>query len=244
VKGIQTLPPKKPIPIKSPENAKLFRDRAFAQLKEKWDGSEGEEFDPSSEPIITPRFKYAEGGIPYVLEALRSHDEEDARTFMELYDSLSQRDRQYLSLEEIAYASGIGSLRLAEIATSATIVHGQMASKLILATAMPGIVRTSVRLAKTAKGGFDREMMLKAGGVLPVPKGAQIAIQNNVSAENSETKVKEAEPAWLDAGDRLRMIHAAVEPRRLPSPSSTPINIGGRLDHMQSDVAEVLSGDV
>ncbi len=231
--------PKKPISSRPPVTAASRRRDAMKRLKEKWDG-EGD-FDSKGEPVVTPLLKTAEGGIPRIMEALRSHDNQDARDFVELYDSISAQDLKFLKLEDIAYAAGIGSLRLAEVATSATILHGQMTSKLILAAALPGIVRTSVRLAKTAKGGFDREMMLKAGGVLPIPKGAQIAIQTNVTTKEAETTTQDSEPQYLDAGERLRLISEAVDPKRLPSPPAEPIELGGRLDHMQSDVAGVLA---
>jgi hypothetical protein len=225
------VPPKKIIPEK---RKRAYRAEALQRLHEK-----REDFNPSSEPIVTPLLKAAEGGLPRILEALRAHDNDDAREFVELYDSLSQKDRQHLTLEEIAHASGIGSLRLAEIVTSAMILHGQMTSKLILASALSGIVRTSVRLAKTAKGGFDREMMLKAGGVVPVPKGSQISI-NNVQESPEKEEKKEAEHSWIEAGERLRLISDAVDPKRLPSPPSEPIDLTGRLQHMQDDTVEAL----
>lgn len=243
------MPPKKSTPTlvsktrdKSP--AVLRRD-ALKRLEVKWNGAEGEAFDSSGEPTVTPLLKAAEGGIPRIMEALRAHDDTDAREFVALYDSLSRDDLRHLTLEEIAYASRIGSLRLAEVATSAVILHGQMTSKLLLHSAIGAITRTSIKMAKREKGGFDREMMLKAGGVLPLPKGTQIAIQNNNGqAKESGSGAAEAEPQYLDAGERLRLIHEAVEPRRLPSPPSDPIDIGGRLSHMQDDVAEALSRDV
>jgi hypothetical protein len=232
------LPPKKPIPIRKSRKQRDFRAEAFNRLKQGYEAShEGETFDAEGEPVITPILKAAEGGIPRLLEALRAHDDDDARSFIERYDSLTATDRKHLSLEEIAVASGIGSLRLAEISLSASILHGQLTSKLILASAMPSIVQTSVKWAKTKRGLADREMMLKAGGVLPVPKGAQIAIQNNVAGETKET---ESEPMYLDPGQRLRMIHEAVEQRRLPAPPSEPISIDGRLSHLQDRTAEIL----
>ena len=227
------MPPKKAVPQKRKRDE---RAEALTRLKEKWDSEE--EFDPTGEVTITPMLKAADGGITRILEALRAHDDEDAKDFTELYDSLTQRDRQHLTLEEIAYTSGIGSLRLAELATSAMILHGQTVSKLILASNLPSIMRTSVKMAKREKGGFDREMMLKAGGVVPVPKGAQIAI-NNVNESPAKEK-QEATPEWLDPGDRLRLIHEAVDPKRLPSPPSEPIGISGRLSHMQDDTVEAI----
>ncbi len=234
------MPPKKPIPIRKSRKGRDFRKEALQRLKQRYENEhEDESFDPEGEPFITPILKSAEGGIPRILEALRAHDDDDARSFMDLYDSLTASDRNHLKLEEVAVAAGIGSLRLAEVSLSASILHGQMQSKLILASAIPSIVQTSVRMAKTRKGLADREMMLKAGGVLPVPKGAQIAIQNNVAGE-AKDDAPQNEPVYLDPGQRLRAIHDAVEQRRLPAPPSIPIDIGGRLDHMQAQVAEII----
>lgn len=221
--------------------AKEFREEALYRLKERFENdSDGELFDPTMEPIITPLLKAAEGGIDRILEALRAYDDEDAREFVTLYDSLSGKDREYLTLEEISVASGIGSLRLAEIAQSAMIMHGQLTTKLLLASNMSKIVNTSIQQALSPKGTFDREMMLKAGGVLPVPKGATIAIQNNVTpSEKADSKVVDA-PAYLTSSERLKAIHDAVEVRRLPVPASPPVEKGGIIDALHHQVAEVI----
>ena len=222
--------------------SKEFREEALYRLKERFENeNEGEIFDASGEPVITPLLKSADGGIERILEAMRAYDDDDAREFIELYDSLTKKDRQYLSLEEIAVASGIGSLRLAEIAQSAMIMHGQLTTKLLLASNMSKIVNTSIKQALTPKGLADREMMLKAGGVLPVPKGAQIAIQTNVSEGRSETKTIEGTvPTYLSSSERLKAIHDAVEVRRLPVPASPPIEKGGIIDVLHQNVAEVI----
>src|SRR5271165_4695853 len=110
--------------VKQKRGAKEFREEALYRLKERYENeNDGELFNPSMEPIITPLLKAADGGIDRILEALRAYDDDDAREFVELYDSLSGKDRQYLTLEEISVASGIGSLRLAEISQSAMIMQ-------------------------------------------------------------------------------------------------------------------------
>lgn len=231
------MPPKKPIPIRRSRSSRDFRAEALKRLEQKWknDNEEGE-FDPSGEPIVTPLLKSC--GLPAILEALRAHDEEDSRKFADFYDELSAKDLQYLTLEEISFACGIGSLRLAEVSTSAMIVHGEMRWKLMLSAGMPAVVETMLKQAKKPKGLADREWALKSGGVLPMPKGAQIAIQNNVAGEKKDEPEKV--PLYLDSGQRLRLIHDAVEQRRLPSPPSVPLELGGRLDHMQAETAEII----
>lgn len=237
------MPPKKPISSVRKRGAAQFRTEALARLKARFESeNDGEEFDATNEPTITPLLKSADGGIPRIIEALRAHDEEDARDFIEIYDSLTATDRKYLTLEEIAVASGIGSLRLGEVAQSAMILHGQLTTKLLLASSMSKVVAASLKEAVKPKGLVDREWMLKSGGILPVPKGAQIAIQTNVTREGAETKTLPVEDAvYLNAGQRLRMIHEAVEQRRLPAPPSDPVELGGALDKMQKEAAAVLA---
>jgi hypothetical protein len=235
------VPPKKAIPIKRDQGAAALRQNALTRLRERFEiANEGEEWEPETEPIVTPLLKRVDGGIPYVLEALRSHDDDDARDFLDLYDSLTAKDRKYLSLEEIAHASGIGSLRLTEITNTAIILHSKMAVSMMLASHMPKVVATNLKQAATPKGLADREWALKAGGYLPVPKGATIAIQNNLNEGKGEAKEIEEAPRYKDAGERLREIHDAVESRRLPSPASEPFLVGGRLSSMQDSVAEIL----
>lgn len=229
-------------PLKFKSKKRNRKQEAMDRLKAYWEKDHpDEEWEPESEPVITPLLKAVEGGIPRVIEALRAHDDSDAESFIEVFDSLSETDKALVPIEAVSFAASIGSLRLAEVAQTALFLHGQMRTKFLLATGIPAIVEKSIKIAKTVKGLADREMMLKAGGVLPVPKGAQIAIQNNYGAEKEEKSSNT--PAWKDSGDRLREFHDLTEPKRLPSPSSPPISIGGHIDHMQAETVEILRGD-
>lgn len=196
-----------------------------------------------------------EGGIPTVLDALRAHSEEDALTFINLYESLTETDKANLSLEEVALACGIGSLRLVEVAVSGVILMGQVEAKLTIATSMSKVAKSIVKAATESVPIMDREgeiagytngdvkameLFGKMSGMVPVPKGATIAINTNVSSERTSSKADDAEPSYLDPGQRLRMIHDAVEQRRLPTPPSEPFVVGGALEHLQQDVAETL----
>ena len=223
------------------QTAGAFKQAALRRLKERWqEEHDGEEWEPEKEPIVTPLFKAVGGGIEHVLDALHAHDNEDARSFIDAYDQCSAADKRNLSLESIAFAAGIGSLRLAEVAQTALFLYGSMKTKMLLASGLPGIVSRSIQMAKTPKGLHDREMMLKAGGVLPMPKGAQIAIQNVYGGEKED---KPDVPAWRPAEDRLREFYDHTEPKRLPSPEPTPINIGGHIDKMQESTINMLRED-
>ncbi|HEY3620761.1 MAG TPA: hypothetical protein VGK96_28490 [Candidatus Sulfotelmatobacter sp.] len=231
------MPPKVAIKVKQGKSKDRARAVAMDKLRAHWNGVEGEEFDPSEEIIITPLLKAVDGGIPALIHALRAYDEDDTRDFLETYDMLTATDRNHVSLEEISYAAGVGSLRLAEVAQTAVLLSGQIRTKLILASKMPKVVEKSIKMALKDEGLTDRGWILQAGNVRPMPKGNVIAIQNNNGAVQEEKETPKDAPAlWQTADERLRAIHDMTEARRLPAPASSPIVIGGKLDHLQSDV--------
>jgi hypothetical protein len=216
-----------------------FRKAALRRLRERWEKEhEGEEWEAEQEPIITPMLKQVEGGIEHVIEALRAHDDDDAGAFLDVYDRCGPTDRKHLPLECIAFAAGIGSLRLGEISQTSLFLYDGMRTKMLLASGLPAIVSRSIQMAKTPKGLHDREMMLKAGGVLPVPKGAQIHIQNLNQGDKEDTPRET--PAWKPQEDRLREIYDLTEPKRLPSPGTPPVAIGGHIDRLQEETIHIL----
>ena len=85
----------KPNRRRSPTNEALIR------LRSRWEsGHEDDEWKAAAEPIITPMLKSV--GLPAVVEALRMHSDEDAREFLEVYDSITKTDRAHLRIEDIA----------------------------------------------------------------------------------------------------------------------------------------------
>ena len=207
------MPPAKFKPKRDKSNHEK-REKALTRLENRWrlENEEGE-WEPESEPVITRMLESVDGGIPYCIEALRAHFDADAHTFLEWWDGCTKVDHSVLTIEEIAPASGVGSLRLAEVIQTAIFLYGQMQTKMILAAGLPKIVATSVKHARTAKGLFDREMMLKAGGILPTPKGATIAIQNNFQPEKDEEKPSGHQ--WKYPEDRLKEIVQITNPKQL-----------------------------
>ena len=213
---------------------------ALARLKNRWNlEHEDGEWEAESEPVITPMLKAI--GLPVIIDALRMHEDDDARAFLETWDRCNETDRRLVRVEDVAFASGVGSLRLAEISQTALFLYGQMQTNMLMAAHLPAVVEKSLKLAKTTKGVFDREMMLKAGKILPIAKGAQIAFVNNNNAEQQEKEP--AAPLWKTPEDRLREIHDMTEPKRLPSPAAPPITIGGHIDRMQEQTVEILRGE-
>ncbi len=247
------------LPIKfKPKRKQDKKAEALVRLRRRWaEEHEDEDWEPEKEPIITPMLKGVEGGIRHVLEALRAHDDDDAQAFIELADSLSAGDRKHAPIEAIAFAAGIGSLRLAEVAQTALFLYGTMKTKMLLSSAMPKVMKATIKAATdevpitadTMEGRIvvghsngdikAMEMFHKMSGLMPLPKGAQIAIQNNFGAEKEDEKP--TGQGWRHPEERLREFHDLTEPKRLPSPSAPPIQIGGRIDQMQAETVEIMA---
>ena len=206
---------------------------ALARLKSRWElDSEDEDWEPESEPTITPMLKAVPGGVTFCLQALRAHDEDDARQFLDTWDQCTRTDRAVLTIEQIAHASGIGSLRLAEIVQTALYLYGDRQAQMILSASLPKVIRSTVKaatdevpiMADTLEGrvvvgktnGDTRamEMLLKARGIVPIPKGSQIAIQVN----SEKPDKSDSSHTWKYPEERLKEITAITNPKQLEAP--------------------------
>lgn len=247
------------------QRAAQLRKDAERRLRERWEEDhEDEEWEPKKEPIVEPMLRAVEGGIPHVIEALRAHDEDDARGFLDCFDRCSITDRNHLPVEYVAFASGIGSLRLAEIAQTALYLYASMQTKMLISGAMPKVTRSIIKAATdeipiTAWDTLSRrnkvvghtngdvkamEMFGRIAGFVPVPKGNFTAIQNNYGPqEEKDDEDDKTIPAWRSAEERLREVHDLTDPKRLPAPESKPMHLGGHIDRLQEQTVEILRGE-
>jgi hypothetical protein len=237
-------------------------EEALARLRQRWQEENPDEaWEAEQEPVVTPMFKSVESGISGILEALRTHDDDDARAFIETYEQCSASDRKLVSLENIAFASGIGSLRLAEITQTALYLYASAQTKLLISSSMVKVTKSIVKAAtdevpitaynsetgmqevvgKTNGDVKAMELFGRISGIAPVPKGAQIAIQNNYG--KNEELDKSSSPLWRSSEERLREMQDMTEPKRLPSPSSPPILVGGHIDQLQEDTIHIMRGE-
>lgn len=202
--------------------------------------------DLRDEPQIAPVLRSVAGGMRTVLTALRAYDNDEAREFIEFYDGLSTRQRK-LPLEALAVASGIGCVRLRELAFSAICDYGALSTKLLLASNMAAIVKKSIQSAKGNGLGSlaDREWMLKAGTVLPTPKGANIILNQTVAVPQVESAEPDELPAWNQEA-ALKSIHEAQGESRMlppPPPPAHPAPLPATVDALQRRAVEILDGD-
>jgi hypothetical protein len=194
------------------------------------------------EPSVTNKLKQAPGGLKAVLAALRAYENDDAIAFLGVYDSRSALDLRHLRWEEIAVAADIGTTRLYGVASEAILEWEEDARKILIATGVTKVTRKSLKMALTDKGIDDRLAMLKAGGVIPVPKGSQIAIQVNARQEALALPDATVPGTW-DQERTLRDLHEAGalgsgEMKKLPAAAGhdLPANVA----QLQEQAVEVL----
>jgi hypothetical protein len=224
--------------VRTDKTSASKRTRALARLKTLWQlENEDGEWEPETEPAITPMLKMVDGGIAHCLTALRAHDDDDARDFLATWDGCRECDKKFLSIEEISHAAGLGSLRLAEVIQTALFLYGNMQTQMMMAAGLPKIVAMSIQQARKPKGLADREWMLKAGKILPIPKGAQIAIQNNLSEGNETHQISEGGHEWKYPEDRLKEIVAITNPKQLGA-GVPPLGDGLHLSQNKTTVFE------
>jgi hypothetical protein len=173
---------------------------------------------------ITPLLKQAVGGVKGCIQALRNDDSTDATLFIAKWDSLTQTDQKYLSVEEVAIAAGLTPRRLVEVITGALMSQGDFAAKIIVASSKPDIIKRMAKEAKTALGEKDRENFLRGKDVdwfVPT-KGITIdasdrRTQNNLLQAGAERALPapRTDAFLLEISSALRPDHAQLE---APSP--------------------------
>lgn len=162
-------------------------------------------------PAVTSLLKEADQGLPQVLDALRSSQEEEAKLFLEKYDELSQHDRARLQWEEIAFAIGVDPFRLLEVAVSSLMRHCETLGNIIAATAHPRVVRKAVEVATHCSDAWrDRQNLLNARGFLPVQKSAVIYNRVQVASLTSSNPENEEASELPEMEDDLRDIHGLL----------------------------------
>ncbi len=215
------------------------REEALTRLRERWQKDhEDEAWEAEMEPVVTPMLRGADGGIRSVLDAVRAYDDADAQAFLEVYDALTVLDRKRLRLEDIAFASGIGSLRLAEIAQTALFLYADTQTKLLISSAMHKVTKSIIKAAtdsvpividtehgrkQVGKTNGDikaMELFGKISGQVPLPKNTVNNYTQNNFGEREERKQLSDSPRWKYPEDRLKEIVSVVSPKQLPSHAS------------------------
>ena len=172
---------------------------------------------------ITPILKQC-GILPArVIEVLRVDQDDLSREVTRIWDSWTPGARRILGLEALAVAAGTTPRRLWELYAGATMTQSRESVGVMIADALPSIMRVVIRKAKTTEGYTAQEQILKSARVLPVPKGSTTNINVGGPKELEEGDDNEPEGGIMaNSDDFLMQASRAMSPHALPAPQILP----------------------
>jgi hypothetical protein len=149
-------------------------------------------------PTIAPRLRLNGISTTYFVETLRCdliHPE--AFAFVKKWDELTPRGRLLAGLEAVGVSVGMVPMRLWEVFAGAELLQSQETVGVMIAMALPEVMKVTIKQAKKAKGIGDREHFLKIARALPTPKGSTTNINlGRKESEEAEDDTKgDLEPA-------------------------------------------------
>jgi hypothetical protein len=178
----------------------------------------------AAQPQIAPLLKQC-GILPTrVIEVLRADQDDSSRAVVTLWDSLTPANRNLLGLEALAMAVDLTPRRLWELYAGATMTQSRESVGVMIADALPAIMRVTIKQAKTPKGFTSREHILKSARVLPVPKGSTTNINVGGPQGELESGDDDGPGGMLEgADDFLMRASRAMGVKALPAPAQPEI---------------------
>ena len=133
----------------------------------------------------------------YIQFVRRAYDQgaQGIDEFLAHYDNLSSRDQMHSTPEAICEASGVPQKVLFGVIMGQLWELAYVKADMVLALNHPKIVERAVKEALKPGGFKDRENLLKAGGVVPIPKNNSVHFHKHVSG-NAPKEVAQS-PAVL-----------------------------------------------
>lgn len=177
----------------------------------------------ASQPQIQPLLKQC-GLLPArIIEVLRADENDDSRSVVSVWDSMTRAERNILGMEAVAVAAGLTPRRLWEMYSGAAMVQSRESLGVMIAESLPAIMKVTIKEAKKVKGFSSREHIFKAARVLPTPKGSVINIGVPQQQEMSDGDDDDAPGGLLEASDDFLMkASRAMGAKALPAPSAEP----------------------
>ncbi len=152
---------------------------------------------------------------------LAASDSPDALRLADIYYSQSAVHRDAIPIEAYCYAADINPLRVVEWLTAVLVRQGVTASTLLAAQWHPRVVEKTIEIALTADGTAERQMLHRATGFTPLPKGSQTIIQVNAMQAAARTVTAPSPEATIGL-----LGNAFTEARgELPSPLPPVIDV-------------------
>lgn len=141
--------------------------------------------------MSTGKGKTRRRGIDVVIDYLRGSEDEDAKKFLDVFDSVPIKARKAAPIEAFCIAAHITTKRIWEVIQGSIFEQSSKLASTMADLAHPEIVEATIKGAKNVRyGGGDRKMMHLHQNFLPVPKTTIIGkalIQDNRDQSQNTT---------------------------------------------------------
>jgi hypothetical protein len=180
---------------------------------------------------------------------LHASDDPEAKKVISVYYSVPGWVRSALPVEAFCLASTVSTSRILEILTGVCVRLGAQASTIIAAVSHPSVVQHNVERALDHDGEKWTEMLHRATGFIPVPKGSQtnITVTQNasattavaVSAPSPETTIRTLAEAFNQRRGLAPTSQDALPPVRdtldIASPAHVPVAVEAEYDNEEDE---------
>ena len=161
----------------------------------------------NKQPRVTSFLRQLPGGFEVVMEYLRGNDDPDAVKFLDVYDRLGD-DASVIGFEGICAAAGVQGRKLYHYLVGEATIEGENQMALLTAIKAPGVINATLDMALQPQGHRERNLVAKASGWLPRPKGSQTNININNGRINQGNTTNVALPAFdldiRELGERMQ----------------------------------------
>ena len=189
----------------------------------------------ADQPQVTPLLRQNGVKPARLVEVLRCDTELESLAFVQFWDSLSSTARSDIGLEVAALAAGLTPRRLWELYHGATLMQAKESVAVMMAEALPAIMRRALSRAKTVKGDRDRERIMKAARILPTPKGSTTVIYPGLPAATTEDDDSDTHRGDLESADDFLMKAAkAMHGKGLPPGPALDVAVEVEDEEVQS----------
>lgn len=173
------------------------KSKAIAKL---WERLEVEPATLDRHPSITPILKNSLGSVEAAIAALRGSISKEALELVRLWDLGSKNEHKVIPFEAYCLSAKSTPRAMLGIIIQAIAEDSKAATELLLATAHPEIVKRTIKIAKSYKGGDERKIILQNRGTMAAPKNQVFNNFGSVTQDNRQ-QVANVSLGQLDSDD-------------------------------------------
>ena len=189
----------------------LSRTRESGKIHDRALGLRNRGRDRQINGTLASAMKYLAGGKNMFMEIAGQAAKIDPviQPIVEEWHRCTAGGKKAFDVDQVCELKGVDPFRMLGSVFEAAARSGHHIGALLAAVTHPAIVEKTIQRALTNEGTDEREMLLKHANFLPLPKGSQISVVNQI-ATKAEVNLEE-EPSLPSFSKRMKDVEEATE---------------------------------